>query len=113
LRGEYELAIASFSEARDFFRESDAPEWEAIALRGLAQTYAEKGSFDEAIEAYQSSIGIFHRVSDTRRKRRALLDLAKVYAAKNMPEDAELMRSRARNLASFESEERDSGCGAP
>lgn len=99
IRGEYSLAVASFSESRDFFHESGALEWEAIALRGLAETYRDEGSFEGAIEAYQTSIEIFHQVADNRREQRALLDLAQVCNMMNRPEDAELARNRAHQIA--------------
>jgi tetratricopeptide (TPR) repeat protein len=99
LDGNYEKAASSFSESRDFFRESGALEWEAIALRGLAETYRDQGFSDSAIRAYQDSIEIFRKVSDNRREARALLELAKIYDLASRPEDADRARNRLRQLS--------------
>ncbi|MCM5663152.1 tetratricopeptide repeat-containing sensor histidine kinase [Galbibacter mesophilus] len=76
---EYESGLENIEKSIPIFDELGYKDWLAFAFKVKGQLYAETNKYEEALDIYMQSLGIYEIVEDKREKTSLLNEIAKTY----------------------------------
>lgn len=97
-RGEYETAVAAFSETRDVWRSLGDARGEASALLDMGVAHQRMGNLADAQAAYEEALILFEQLGDDSGKAKVLGNLAMLMKRRGAADQAESLLQQAADM---------------